>query len=1007
MSSNATKKPFKPPLVNKPTIKQAQPTGSAVPPRTTKGPNKVIAEPKSSAVPQGTTKGPNKVIAKPKSQNKPKPLLVSDFIDLETPSVKTTQSSASSSSLAESQPTETDSCPSSRNSSCSTTPTRESANSVPWGSHVTPRRKEALQDLKKKIASISGSPFGSMSAQTLSFSNPTSSRSTTPTRESANSAPWGVNVTPQRKGTLQEFKKLASISGSASGSNSAQSLSCANSTPEVVDLSASDEASFVPGSQSVSSNPICKTNPDLSVLNQGKNSRRSTGKSNSAPVTHNEVDEPESLPPIQLGNYKTSLSRCNSRSLEAKAPIAQSRPRNAFPLLNRSKSDASIPDDVSHFILKPDTLRVNILPSDQKCASMALLNGSADKGHSVFLKPAKPTVQKNTGPKQKNPSVKSKSPVKENQNPLRSQISKQKQGNLEKRDNILLNEVLLSVAQSFSKSNLAMEPEYVSEAEESKTPAERKVQKKQATAKKSSEKSNGVPKQLKTVTNSQKSKSSGKNRVQKRQVAASKSSEKSNVLPKAPGVVSQAPDSKSSRGRTIRKRQAENSSSAASPEPSGSVHGRKRSKVESALPRDDLISLAASKAGKYHKVPKVINGIKLSPEERLLALQKLRGDVGTWIQCCHAQCSKWRYVHDIKDPVQVPRLWYCRNNPDPEYNSCLKPEQKMTAEEEEDLIETKFTAGSVVWARVVGYPFWPAMVEDDPDYDQFYWCHDRDPQKVTQYHVTFFDTKAVTRSWVTTPSVKAFTELDNPTKRLTGKNACYASRINEAKKEASIALKLTNSERLAKCSFIKRFAGPIKKKKSAFSDKTGECSFNSSEDSDSAINSEDDIPTKFATESLKTLDPRPQNRNLKCKATSSGSSKSLPNNDTNRSKNTPSEDKIPSNSKQVNNAPPSDSETPNLDLSDKPCSASIFDSNNQFDNEVTSSQDILPDIPLKTDYIVLSPVMDDINQLTPDDIGALSQGVVNSDGGIFDSVASGFQRLSQSLFGSQDINFTS
>lgn len=54
----------------------------------------------------------------------------------------------------------------------------------------------------------------------------------------------------------------------------------------------------------------------------------------------------------------------------------------------------------------------------------------------------------------------------------------------------------------------------------------------------------------------------------------------------------------------------------------------------------------------------------------------------------------------------------------------------MTAEEEEDLIETKFTAGSVVWARVVGYPFWPAMVEDDPDYDQFYWCHDRDPQKV-------------------------------------------------------------------------------------------------------------------------------------------------------------------------------------------------------------------------------------------------------------------------------------
>lgn len=48
----------------------------------------------------------------------------------------------------------------------------------------------------------------------------------------------------------------------------------------------------------------------------------------------------------------------------------------------------------------------------------------------------------------------------------------------------------------------------------------------------------------------------------------------------------------------------------------------------------------------------------------------------------------------------------------------------MSAEEEADMIYNQFTAGSLVWARVDGYPWWPAMVDDDPDLEQYYWLAD-------------------------------------------------------------------------------------------------------------------------------------------------------------------------------------------------------------------------------------------------------------------------------------------
>jgi len=54
-------------------------------------------------------------------------------------------------------------------------------------------------------------------------------------------------------------------------------------------------------------------------------------------------------------------------------------------------------------------------------------------------------------------------------------------------------------------------------------------------------------------------------------------------------------------------------------------------------------------------------GPELSLKERLLWLQKRR-DVGLWVQCCRPTCNKWRYLHNIHDPVGVPQEWFCHMN---------------------------------------------------------------------------------------------------------------------------------------------------------------------------------------------------------------------------------------------------------------------------------------------------------------------------------------------------------
>ena len=54
------------------------------------------------------------------------------------------------------------------------------------------------------------------------------------------------------------------------------------------------------------------------------------------------------------------------------------------------------------------------------------------------------------------------------------------------------------------------------------------------------------------------------------------------------------------------------------------------------------------------------------------------------------------------------------------YNDCSIPEESWSKEEEVSSVYTAYVPGSLVWAKVRGYPWWPGMVVQDPEIDKFF-----------------------------------------------------------------------------------------------------------------------------------------------------------------------------------------------------------------------------------------------------------------------------------------------
>ncbi|KAJ8722557.1 hypothetical protein PYW07_003737 [Mythimna separata] len=199
---------------------------------------------------------------------------------------------------------------------------------------------------------------------------------------------------------------------------------------------------------------------------------------------------------------------------------------------------------------------------------------------------------------------------------------------------------------------------------------------------------------------------------------------------------------------------------------------------------------------------------EISHSQKLLWLQKRR-TAGLWAQC--DDCDRWRFLNNVLDRHELPKKWYCWMNPDKEFASCSVPEAPLRLHDEEDLIHSEYAAGSLVWARLAGWPWWPAMVDDCPDTEQYYWL-DGFSDIPTHYNVVFFDNMEATRAWIAPEQLLPFSSNKDMLKRLL-KNKKYNGRLRAAMAQANEAEKLPLEVRLARFSFVARHKGAIKSPK--------------------------------------------------------------------------------------------------------------------------------------------------------------------------------------------------
>ena len=200
--------------------------------------------------------------------------------------------------------------------------------------------------------------------------------------------------------------------------------------------------------------------------------------------------------------------------------------------------------------------------------------------------------------------------------------------------------------------------------------------------------------------------------------------------------------------------------------------------------------------------------VSRAAKEKLRNLQLQRAG-GTYVQCCKETCKKWRFLTEYEDPSLVPEYWECSMNRDKKANSCRSREGGESVEEDEEYVNVAFTAGSLVWARVKGYPWWPAMVDYCPDSEEYYWIEKEESRiDPAWYHVVFLE-KQVSRSWVRRELVEKMTSTSNPPKNLAMRknSASQKGRMVHAITMATDALSLSLEERLKKYSFASLFKG--------------------------------------------------------------------------------------------------------------------------------------------------------------------------------------------------------
>ncbi|XP_048689582.1 zinc finger CW-type PWWP domain protein 1 isoform X2 [Caretta caretta] len=174
-----------------------------------------------------------------------------------------------------------------------------------------------------------------------------------------------------------------------------------------------------------------------------------------------------------------------------------------------------------------------------------------------------------------------------------------------------------------------------------------------------------------------------------------------------------------------------------------------------------------------------------------------------WVQCSYPSCEKWRRLSSDIDPSVLPEDWTCSQNTDLEYNSCDVPEETWSGSENE-VVYASYVPGSIIWAKQFGYPWWPAMVECDPDIGEYFLFSSRLDSLPSKYHVTFFG-EAVCRAWISATMLRNFHEFSTESlglKMLRSKD--YRQKLDAAVKMAKEAEWISIQERVMRFGFVSR-----------------------------------------------------------------------------------------------------------------------------------------------------------------------------------------------------------
>ncbi|XP_052024617.1 zinc finger CW-type PWWP domain protein 1 [Apodemus sylvaticus] len=128
-----------------------------------------------------------------------------------------------------------------------------------------------------------------------------------------------------------------------------------------------------------------------------------------------------------------------------------------------------------------------------------------------------------------------------------------------------------------------------------------------------------------------------------------------------------------------------------------------------------------------------------------------------WVQCSSPKCEKWRQLPGNIDPSVLPDDWSCDQNTDLNHNRCDIAEESW-AGCESDVVYASYVPGSIIWAKQYGYPWWPGMIESDPDLGEYFLFASPLDSLPSKYHVTFFG-ETVSRAWISVRMLKNFQEL--------------------------------------------------------------------------------------------------------------------------------------------------------------------------------------------------------------------------------------------------------